>query len=84
MLTEKDFVRAKTMTDIRNKKFVFATHNSCKIGFSITRSRFRSVSNMTEKEWMRGLKETFKLRAKNGIIQSGQEQWRCLLCSVKH
>ncbi len=54
MLTEKDFVRAKTMTDIRNKKFVFVTHNSCKIGFSITSNRFRSVSNMTEKEWMTG------------------------------
>jgi len=34
---------------------------------------------MIEKEWMRGKKETFRLRAKIGIIQSGLELWRYLL-----
>ncbi len=34
---------------------------------------------MIEKEWMRGKKETFRLRAKIGIIQSGLELSRYLL-----
>jgi hypothetical protein len=79
MLAEKEFVIANTLTDRRNKKFVFATNNNCKIGLNIPCNRLRSVSNMIEKEWMHNEKDTFKLKAKVHIIQNGLEQWKYLL-----
>jgi len=35
MLKEREFVLANTLTDCRNKKIVFTTNNSCKIGLNI-------------------------------------------------
>ena len=52
MIPEIEFVTTNTLTDQRNRKFVFATTNNCKIGLNIPSSRFSSVSNMIEKEWM--------------------------------
>ena len=78
IISEVEFVTANTLTNRRNKKFVFATSNHCKIGLNIPSNRFRSVSNMIEKEWMDIEKDSFKLKAKISIIQKGLELWRCL------
>ncbi len=65
MLQEREFVLANTLTDHRNKKIVFTINNSCKIRLNIPSNRFRSVSNMIEKEWLCIEKKSFKLKAKN-------------------
>ena len=78
MIPEVEFVTANTLTDRRNKKIVFATNNNCKIGLNLPRNRFRSVSNMIEKDWMAVEKDSFKLKAKINIIQKGLELWKCL------
>ena len=77
MIPEVEFVTANTLTNRRNKKFVFATSNHCKIGLNVPSNRFRSVSNMIEKEWMEIEKGSFKLKAKINIIQKGLELWKC-------
>ena len=79
MVPEKEHVTTNTMTDRRNKKFVFATNNNCRIGLNIPSNRFRSVSNMIEKDWMENERDSFKLKAKIQIIQNGLEQWKYLL-----
>jgi hypothetical protein len=79
MLPEREFVTANTLTDRRNKNFVFTADNNCKIGFNIPSNRLRSVSNMIEKEWMEHEKDSFKLHSKIHIIQNGLEQWKYLL-----
>ena len=78
MNPEIEFVTANTLTDRRNRKFVFITSNNCKIDLNIPSNRFRSVSNMIEKEWMDIEKDSFKLRAKINIIQKGLELWNYL------
>ena len=35
MVPEKEPVTTNTMTDLRNRKFVFATNNNCRIGLNI-------------------------------------------------
>ena len=79
MLPEIEFVTANTLTDRRNKKFVFATNNNCKIGLNIPSNRLRSVSNVIEKLWMDSERSSFKLKAKIHIIQNGLELWKYLL-----
>ena len=64
IISEVEFVAANTLTNRRNNKFVFATSNHCKIGLNIPSNRFRSVSNMIEKEWMDIEKDSFKLKEK--------------------
>jgi len=78
MLQEREFVLANTLRYCRNKKIVFTTNNSCKIGLNIPSNRFRSVSDMIEKEWLSIEKESFKLKAKIHIIQNGLQLWKCV------
>jgi len=76
MFQEREFVFANTLTDCRNKKIVLTTNNLCKIGLNIPSNRFRSVSNMIEKEWLRIEKRSFKLKAKIHVIQNGLQLWK--------
>ena len=75
MLQERKFVLANNLTDLWNKKIVFTTNDVCKIGLNIPSNRFRSVSNMIEKEWLCNEKQSFKLKAKIHIIQNALQRY---------
>jgi len=58
-------------TNTVNKYLTFVCSNNCRQGFNSLSNRLRSISNKIEKSWPSLARETFKMKCKINIIQSG-------------